>query len=846
MESKDYQLRCLEQIKAYLSLLYEWKQKNAKVIAAAGPEAELDFPAKAWGQLDRMYDRYLSRKDGLERPLPCFCLKVPTGGGKTFLAVKTIDLINTAYLKQQTGLVLWIVPTSQIYSQTLKSLRDREHPYRQHLDIASGGRTMIIEKTEKFTPEDVEENLVVLMLMLPSASRQNKDVLRMFRDSGSFSEFFPPEDHLDANEALLKRISNLDTFEKEGAFWGKQIKTSLGNTLRRLNPILIMDEGHKAYSQTARETLGGFNPSIIVELSATPPDESNVLVDITGIELNREEMIKFDLHIINKASPDWKDTLLSAHNHLELLAEKAKDHQANQGKYIRPICLIQVERTGKDQRSGKYIHAEDVREHLQQILGIAPEEVAIKTSEKDELKDVDDVGGLMSPNCKIRYIITKQALQEGWDCAFAYVLCVLTNPGSKTALTQLVGRILRQPYAQKTKCKELDESYVFCFQQNAGQLLSDIRKGFSGEGLGDLNGRIDMEDDGQGTETLFEKESQIRDIYRTSAENTILPVFAIRDGNKWRPVSYLMDIESRIPWEQVDLQSTYATSLSALEEKDIEQIAAISDDIHEVIRQREVHDLKKGSIRIDSVFMARHLLDLVPNPWVAHEMGEKILSQFLKIHGEKLVTNNFVFIIEELRKNLVQEKNRLARDIFHELLRQSKMRFLVILNEIGFQFPKKKRVKASRWLTKKDGQPLQRSLFDFVPEDSFNNLEKEVAWYLEDQDRLLWWYRNEPKKDYGVQGWKKNKIYADYVFTNTDDEPKTYNRVYVVETKGLHLKNEDTNYKKDVFQLCNKMAKITTRTQLGMELDTQNIEFHVIDEDEWQRRLNGFFNAAII
>jgi len=111
-------------------------------------------------------------------------MKVPTGGGKTFLAVKAVDLINTSYLKRQTGLVLWIVPTTQIYRQTIKNLRNRDHPYRQHLDIASGGRTVILEKTDRFTPLDIEENLVVLMLMLQSAGRKSKEVLRLFKDSG--------------------------------------------------------------------------------------------------------------------------------------------------------------------------------------------------------------------------------------------------------------------------------------------------------------------------------------------------------------------------------------------------------------------------------------------------------------------------------------------------------------------------------------------------------------------------------------------------------------------------------------------------------------------------------------
>lgn len=843
MEPKDYQIKCLEQIKTYLGHLFDLKQINDKNVARDGEDAGIDFPSKAWGKLDHMYHGYTSRRDGMERPLPCFCVKVPTGGGKTFLAVKAIDLINTTYLKKQTGLVLWVVPTTQIYRQTLKSLRDREHPYRQHLDIASGGQTVILEKTANFTPAEVSENLVVLLLQLASASRKNKDVLRMFRDSGNFMEFFPSEDRVQEHVDLRKRIPNLDTFEKESAFWGKQIKTSLGNTLRRLNPILIMDEGHKAYSKTAQETLQGFNPSVIVELSATPPTESNVLVDITGVELDREEMIKFDLHIINKASPDWKDTMLESHNKLKLLDEKAKEFHANQGKYIRPICLIQVERTGKDQRGSKYIHAEDVREYLQEVVGIDPEEVAIKTSEKDELKEVDNVGGLMSPNCKIRYIITKQALQEGWDCAFAYVLCVLTNPGSKTAMTQLVGRILRQPYAKKTQIPELDESYVFCFQQKGATLLEDIRKGFKGEGLGDLAGRVGLDDDGSGG-GRYEHESRICEKFKESAEHVILPVFAIKEGKEWRPVNHSMDIVSRIGWDQVNLKPTYSTTLSALEQKDTEQVASISDNVEKVIEQKDVYDLKKGSIRIDSVFMARHLMDIVPNPWVAHEIGDKVLKKFIRKYGRDLVTHNFVFIIEELRKNLLAERDRLSKEIFHDLVCQSKMRFLVIMNEIGFHIREKRTVKTSRRLTKKDGQQLERSLFDIVPEDSFNNLEKEVAWYLEEQNKLLWWFRNESKKDYWIQGWKKNKIYADFIFTDTDDEPEQFNRVYVVETKGMHLMNPDTDYKKSVFQLCNKMAKKTTRSKLGLELDIPNIAFHVIHGDEWERKLNELFNST--
>jgi type III restriction enzyme len=842
MEPREYQQKALRITREYLCHLDEFRRKNDKIVAEYGDDSAIDFPAKAWSRMDILRP-YSSRKDGTNRPLPCFCLKIPTGGGKTYLAVKTIDLINGCYVKKQTGLVLWVVPTTQIYNQTLSQLRNREHPYRQHLDIASGGRTVILEKMERFAPLDIRENLVVMMLMLPSAARQNKNVLRIFRDSGGYQEFFPAEDNADGQKKLLDKIPNLDTFETQHAFWGRQIKTSLGNTLRTLNPIMILDEGHKAYSDTAQDTLRGFNPSIIVELSATPPAGSNNLVDITGIELNREEMVKFDLHIKNKATCDWKETLLESCQFLSQLTRKANELEASTGQYIRPINLIQVERTGKDQRDGKFIHAEAVREHLIKKLNVLPEEVAVKTSEKDELKEVDDVGGLMSKNCKIRYIITKQALQEGWDCAFAYILTVLTNPGSKTAMTQLVGRILRQPNARKTKVKELDESYVFCFQQRGKAVLDEIRDGFRGEGLGDLAGKIALDEGGDGDKGSQEMECRIREKFKKAAEQAILPVFVMHEKGEHRAVNYLMDIEARVPWSKVNLDPLYKLELSFIQQRDSESVVGISSDIHEVVQQKDTVELQRGILAIDYVFLSKQLSDIVPNPWLAYEFGKEVFEQLLKRHDKDLVLNNFVFVVEEMRKHLQKEKDRLAEEVFCQLIKKDILRFMVITDQLGFSFKKTKMVQTSKIFRKKNNQSLERSLFDPIPEEDFNELEKHVAWYLEDQDRLLFWYRNAAKKDYSVQGWRKNKIYADFIFTDIEKAPKYFNRVFVVETKGVHLAgNPDTEYKKKVFDLCNKVAKETTRTQLGMKIDSANLEFHIISGEDWQNRLNSLFN----
>ncbi|MBN1594247.1 MAG: DEAD/DEAH box helicase family protein, partial [Candidatus Coatesbacteria bacterium] len=827
-------------------------EMRRKAEAIDDPDIDFDFPKKAWEKA-KIGRCYFSRENGLGEPLPTFCLKIPTGGGKTLLAIKAIDLVSAIYRKRQTGLVLWIVPTVQIYRQTLRSLKDRDHPYRQHLDIASAGRTLILEKTSKFSPLDIDENLVVLMLMLPSANRQTKDTLRIFKDSGGFQQFFPAEDDIKGQEDFLRTFPNLDTFNMETGFWGRQIKTSLGNALRTISPMVILDEGHKAYSEGAQETLRGFNPCLIVELSATPSERSNILVDITGRELHDEDMIKLDLHAVNKVSPEWKDTLLDAINRRAQLEKVAIEHGSRTGIYIRPICVIQAERTGKDQRGGKHIHSEDVREHLIKVIGIPADHVAIKTSEKDEIKEVDDIGGLLSPDCQIRYIITKQALQEGWDCAFAYVLAILTNPSSKNALTQLVGRILRQPYARKTHVKELDESYVYSFQRRAGDLLDCIRRGFDREGLGDLRGHIAVDQE-EGAKQPS-KQITVNERFAEAARRTILPVFVVRNNGGWRPVNYDMDILSRISWDQIDLAPLSELTLSSPETREVEQVISLSNS--SILGSAELKELRKfqaAGAHVDPLFVTRHISDIVPNPWRAYEMARSTLTQLREVPGDKdkreqLISSNFTFIISELRKRLMKERDRLSKSIFRAMLKDDQLRFLVIGNDMSWTPPKSISVPATaKRLTRADGGQLELNLFDFVPEDDFNELEKAVACYLEDQTRLFYWFRNRPRRDYYIQGWKRHRIYPDFIFTACDEDrtegTSDFDSVYVLETKGLHLKDSDrTAYTSELFAICTEQAKARSLNQLGLEIKDKILRYEVLAEDEWRARLNSMLQG---
>lgn len=818
MHLKEYQKTTLERLSDYLRALDKCRAKKA---LADSLEIHYKWDVDAWETV-RPGAPYVPRHTGSGQILPTICFKVPTGGGKTLLAVHAIDSIQSLFKHTQSGLVLWIVPTKQIYRQTINALRDRAHPYRQFLDLTSGNQTMILEKNQQFSPEDIQSHLVILLLMLPSANRQNKETLRMFKDQGGFEAFFPEEDRLQDHAELLKRVSNLDTYDVESVFGGV-IKTSLGNTLRLLNPIVILDEGHKAYSTTAQHTLLGFNPCFILELSATPPQESNKLVDIGGQALLREGMIKLDMHVHVKSSMDWRDTVFASCEHRNELERTAQEYENQSGMYIRPIILFQVERTGEKQRNKPgLIHAEDVREYLITRLSILPEEIAVKSSEKDEIEDID----LLSRDCPIRYIITKHALQEGWDCPFAYIVTLLTNPESTTGITQLIGRVLRQPYATKTGNPALDESHVYCYCAQTSKLLNEIRSGLMEEGLYDLIGRVMIDQDVAGSIDV-----PLRAQFQQFAGKVYLPYFVVSDGKKgWREVGYEMDILSSIDWEAFKFNDFDTLELNPTVTQDSSTRMSLDHEEIEALKTYTASDMP-----LDKVFIVRQLMDVVPNPWIAYEYVEKILKKLKKRgYSDANIRRDLGLVIREIKKVVEKERDRFAQVVFEKKVEGGEIKFFLISGVAGLAIPDRVKVHAdSRKLTNARGDQPARTLFDYVLEDDFNETEKAVALYLDQQEEILWWYRNRSKLDYGLQGWRKDRVYADFVAMR-NLQPI----VYVLETKGLHLKNDNTNYKQKLFDLCNKHGQPTPWDAIANEFSEHKVKFQIVFEDEWERVLN--------
>ena len=84
-------------------------------------------------------------------------------------------------------------------------------------------------------------------------------------------------------------------------------------------------------------------------------------------------MIKLPLQLVSFQKETWKRVLGEAVDHLNKLQKHAAKFQTEKGRYIRPILLVRVDRTGKDQRGGGFVHSEDVFEYLTQQQGFAPE-----------------------------------------------------------------------------------------------------------------------------------------------------------------------------------------------------------------------------------------------------------------------------------------------------------------------------------------------------------------------------------------------------------------------------------------------------------------------------------------
>lgn len=450
MELKTYQQQVINDLSLFLEHIQETKDTK---------EAYYDF----WVKHPRTPLQPFSGKaiepykNNVPR-VPHVCMKVPTAGGKTFIACNALKTIFDAFDYDKPKAVMWLVPSITILEQTLKNLKDPAHPYRQKINSHFGNKVEVFDKAtllqgSGFNATSVKEQLNIMVFSFDSLRARNKEDRKVFQENGNLQSF----------ENLL----------------GQNTDITLGEVIKYLNPVVVVDESHNAESDLSVDMLKEINPSFILDLTATPRNNSNIISFIDALELKKENMVKLPVIVYNHQ--DKTEVINSALQLRKRLELQAKDEEKKGGKYIRPIVLFQAQPRNADDNTT----FEKLKEKLIE-LKIPEEQIKIKTANLNELKNID----LMDKDCPVRYIITINALKEGWDCPFAYILASLADKSSAVDVEQILGRVLRQPYVMKHNFPLLNLSYVLTASSKFLDTLDNIVKGLNKAGFSDKDYKL--------------------------------------------------------------------------------------------------------------------------------------------------------------------------------------------------------------------------------------------------------------------------------------------------------------------------------------------------------------------
>ena len=405
--------------------------------------------------------------------LPYVCLRIPTGGGKTILAAHSVAVAADSFLRTDAPLVLWLVPSQTIRDQTLATLQDRAHTNRRALAERFGENVRIMGIADALYAKraDYDGGAVVIVATIQAFRVEETEGRKVYEANGELMDHFTSL--AEPLRATLEIGPSGDPLQ------------SLANVIRLRRPMVIVDEAHNARTNLSFETLARLKPSLIIEFTATPvtPEEhnvvkgvyaSNVLHHVSAAELKAADMIKLPVILHGRSDP--KDTIGDAIAWLDELAAVAKTEKVATGEFIRPVMLVQAEPRSKDRNT---LHAEEVKKLLMEDFRVPEDHIALATGDAREIDGVN----LFDPDCRLRFIITQQALREGWDCSFAYVLCSVAEQKSARSVEQLLGRVLRLPNARRKKSEDLNRAFAFATTTSFQHAASTLRDGLVNNGF---------------------------------------------------------------------------------------------------------------------------------------------------------------------------------------------------------------------------------------------------------------------------------------------------------------------------------------------------------------------------
>ena len=435
MKLKEYQAETLAVLRRFFEEARMAGPKNAyEVITRAPEQAERlgRYAAGGYTPLARLPD------------VPYVCLRLPTGGGKTILAAHAVAISRDAWIEKDHPVVLWLVPSNTIRIQTVQALKNARHPYRQALDESFSGRVRVFDITDfsHIRPPDLRDHCCIVVGTIQTLRVTNTEGRKVYAHNENLEPHFA---------GIPETVPGLERLPDGG------IKLSFANLLHLHRPLMIVDEAHNAVTGLTREMQARVNPCAIVEFTATPRDRkgrrlNNILHSVSARELKAEAMIKLPIQLSEHDT--WQSAVSGAIAARAALAKSARDD----ADYIRPLVLFQA------QPKNQEVTVDALKTYLIEVEGIAPERIAVATGDQRELDGID----LFDRACGVEYVITIEALKEGWDCSFAYVFCSVARIQSAVDVEQLLGRVLRMPYAERRRLSDLNRAYAFVSEPSFG------------------------------------------------------------------------------------------------------------------------------------------------------------------------------------------------------------------------------------------------------------------------------------------------------------------------------------------------------------------------------------------
>ena len=492
--------------------LKRYQAETLAVLRRFFEDARVAGPGNAYEAITREPERAgrLGPYGGTYKPLiglpnaPYVCLRLPTGGGKTVLATHAVAVARDAWLEKDWPMVLWLVPTNTIRRQTAEALKNPRHPYRRTLDDAFAGRVRVFDIADftQIRPHDLRDHCCVVVGTIQTLRVERTEGRKVYAHNEDMEPHF---------SGLAEIPPGLETQEGGGA------KFSFANLMHLHRPLMIVDEAHNAVTELTREMQARVNPGAVVEFTATPRLNSNILHSVTAGELKAEEMIKLPVMLSEHGT--WETAVTGAVARRALLAEAAADDPGR----IRPIVLFQAQPKNREVTVGV------LKRHLIEVERIPETKIAVATGDQRELDGID----LFDPACPVEHIITVEALKEGWDCSFAYVFCSVSSIRSAADVEQLLGRVLRMPYARRRGTDALNRAYAFLSEPSFGEAaraLVDklVAMGFDEEEARDGVESVQEEFDAHGD--LFHSRERPRPTFRHTVAAAPAPLADLNGG----------------------------------------------------------------------------------------------------------------------------------------------------------------------------------------------------------------------------------------------------------------------------------------------------------------------------